>query len=319
MIRDVERIVVGGISGVKVRNLDYTAPTINNPGRLTATFVSETNTLLPPNLSYAASSFISIGSINLKMFPVAWRQVNSTSENQLEVTYEDGSFILDKLFVGLKTKHHEYVGKKNFLYNGRVRGFAEYNQNPTSPLGQLPSSFIMLGSFIDPCKDINKQTMTDPCSPCPEVVSDASKIDCTKLRSLSILDLDYNFTDLISGIRSKGLNVIVQADYNENYRTSYVGPLRSVLQSWCADYGFSYVYNSFGGAGQIIIYDLAAGININTKGLESSCSTISMQTEKSIQHTSANGIIAHYGVPGGTREISCGATFGKINPAPNYA
>lgn len=316
MIRNVESLRVGGISNMKIAAMDYRAQSVSQAAQVNVSFVEENNNLFSPVLSYTSPTSIKVGSINLRMFPVSWERTRSaSSENILNVTYVDGSFILDQFFVGLKSKHHEYRGnQQTIIKRGAARGTLDYNANPQFPVGNIHSNLILVGEYVDPCKDINKSTLRDPCDPCPDPANsnelEERYTDCVKRRSMEILNVEYSFSDLLNEIKNKGINISVNASFNTAYKSNYVGTLRSVLQSWCSDFGFSFVFDGSGGKGRVFIYDLSAGVNINLKGLRSYCSTVNFSERKSIESTFAKGIIAHYAIEGQERQFDCNSSYG---------
>ena len=79
-----------------------------------------------------------------------------------------------------------------------------------------------------------------------------------------LASVSYTFQDLINHIRGNqingglGIDVVGLHDRGKGYyRQSYTGTLREVLGSWCADFGFSFVWDW--GTNSIIGIDLMAG------------------------------------------------------------
>lgn len=301
---------------MKIAALDYRAQSINQAGEVNVSFIEEDNNLFNPTLSYTTPTTIRIGSINLRMFPVFFeRNRSSNSENILRVKYIDGSFLMDQYYVGLKSKHHEYRDNQTISKGGLTFGSMNYNANPRSPFGSIPSNFILVGNYIDPCRDFSKSSISDPCNPCPTAQDNNQiqerAIDCLKRRSMEILDVEYTFSDLLSAIRSRGINISVNPSFNNSYKAAYIGSLRSVLQSWCSDFGFSFVFDGSAGRGRIYVYDLSSGININLKGLKSDCSVINFSEGRSIEHTFSKAIVAHYAMEGQSRDHDCESSYGQ--------
>ncbi len=233
MIYDAPTINVGGIGRLKVYSIDSSAQTLDSPGKFTVSYIDKDNILNPPNLSFQNATSLRVGSFTLKGFPVSYRRtLSAEGESLLVVTYIDNSFILDKYYVGLRHKHWDMGTPYSVLYKdlnfqtsklfGELHSYKQFNANsPTSP---PPNFLILVGDQIDPCSNnFSTQPKVDSCSPCPEPLNSNSELesaqDCEKLRSLSIFDVDYSFSDLINAIRPK-IFVDISANYNSNYRTN---------------------------------------------------------------------------------------------------
>ena len=250
-------------------------------------------------------------------YPISYDKIRSSNgENLLKVEYIDGSFILDKYFVGLKGKHSNSTQSYANLYQTvadkgtTYKSLKIYNYNDFVNYGDIPNWFIIIGTEIDPCfEEMNKADTTDVCNPCPEGTNTQAKngqnIDCEKLRSTKIAEVDYSFSELISEIQKKGLRLSINTLYNQDYRASYSGSLREVLQSWCSDFGFSFVFYD----NTILIYDLNSGLTINP---ELSESQIIEKTESAtIAHTKSTACVSYVGISGEERNYSCSADLGS--------
>jgi hypothetical protein len=248
MINNAPSIFVSGAGKLKVYSVDLETQTVDSPGRFTVSYVDKDNNLPIPTLSYVTPTTIRVGSISLSGFPVSYkRNFSSEGESLLVVSYVDESFLLDKYFIGLNNKHwpctnystlYRTAGKREVVGN-----FSAYSTN-SAPIGTKPNFLILVGTPIDPCQsNFSKSSVADPCDPCPKPnnsnAESESNIDCDKLRSMTIFEVDYNFTDFLNAISSV-FKVVSPGNPNPNYRTSYSGTLREVLQAWCSDFGFSF-------------------------------------------------------------------------------
>lgn len=303
-IHNVEKVLIGGAEIGKLNGLDYTAPTPSSPAKLTARFFNPSNDFREPTLQINSSTRISIGRIDLKMYPVSY-EVSHDGEgaSSISVEFVDGSFILDQLHVGLNTKYF----------------------NTSSGLGPKlsHSNIILVGSEVDPCLNNNKdEFIQDPCSTCgeDEDQNPILDIDCASLRRNNILDIDYSFSELINAIRSKGLNVSFSngSQFDDNYRSSYTGSLRSVLQSWCSDFGLSFYFDdNLLGSGIIKIFDLTQGIKIDVGSLRNSDQVKSFSESKSIEHRRSGGLVSHFAKEGHFKTYNCSAAYhGTITCRP---
>jgi hypothetical protein len=319
-------IKVAGQGNLKVFGVDFEAATISSPGKITVTFIDKDNSLPIPTLSAKSSTTLTIGSFSFTGYPVRYkRNYSASGESLLVVTYIDGSFILDKYYVGLKGQHsnanvsYDSLYKNNILSKGLIlKGLKTYDYSGlTVNTNNIPKWMIIVGTYIDPCQELfDSETKIDPCNPCPEGDNDLGKqstaIDCEKLRSTALSQVDYSFDEFISALGSKGIRISVDTSYDSEYRASYSGSLRDVLQSWCSDFGFSFYFNK----DQISIYDLRVGINIDNLSLNEN-QIIEKTEEGSIEHTKSTACIAYYGVEGSEREYSCSADSGhKISCRP---
>lgn len=72
---------------------------------------------------------------------------------------------------------------------------------------------------------------------------------------------DYNFTEL-KQVVNKIIN-IKATDKNSFYRSTHEGTLRSVLQAWCADFGYDFYWDFSSTTNNIVFFDVSEGITIN--------------------------------------------------------
>lgn len=315
-------ISVGGVGGMKVYSLDYEAPSIDSAGSVTVTFIDKNNILTPPSLTAKSSSLIVIGSLSFRGYPVSYKRTYSSSgESLMQVKYLDGSFILDKYYVGLHGKHSnsstgfdQIFSTQNIQDGGlalnKLKAYVKFGTNPGINTQELPSWLILVGKSIDPCLTaFNEAQVSDPCDPCPQgsnqLGKDTSSINCEKLRTYKILDVDYSFSEFLDALQAKGLKIIVEGEYNNNYRASYAGTLRDVIKSWCSLFGFSFYFND----NTIYIYDLSTGVTINANFSESVI--LSKSDEKSIEHTHSTAGMIHYSSEGVDKDYSCSSNYGK--------
>lgn len=310
-------IKVSGQGNLKVFSVDYQVATIDSPGKVIVTYIDENNILNPPVLSAVSSTQIQIGSMTFTGYPVSYEKINSaTGENLLKVTYLDGSFILDKYYIGLRGKHsNSNVNYKNLYNNISDKGLTyqsieTYDKTNSVNTSEIPNWFIIVGEYVDPCfKEMEKDENEDVCNPCPEGDNQKAKnslnIDCKKLRSTEIMEVDYSFLEFLTALQAKGIRVSITSTYNNDYRTSYTGSLREVLQSWCSDFGFSFFYYD----NIIYIYDLNHGVTITPNLSESQI--IEKTESASIEHTKSTACISYVGINGEEREYSCSADLGR--------
>lgn len=222
--------------GGYIYNLNYDI-SIGSEGSssLSVNLVSEDGqySFTPSDLQVHQAYNIEIGNLSFNMYPKRMRKKYSEKGNLLEIEFTDGSFILDKYFVGLYKKH-----------------------GGPSALGGDPSCFIIVGREFHPC-DINndgvvniRDTVVDPCGLCGGLqqsqIQSANAVDCRLTSSLEIFNVKYNFGDLISAISGKGISLSGAFDPNPSYFKEHVGSLRSVLSAWCHDFGWIFFWENGG-------------------------------------------------------------------------
>jgi hypothetical protein len=192
---------------------------------------------------------IAIGSINTTMYPTTVRKKYSSRGYLLQLEFTDGSFILDKYFIGLHKKHG---------WNFQL-GF------PIPPYGNNPPCFIIVGHEINPC-DINGDTVigdgtlsikniADPCHPCQQdenQVNKARLVDCKNLSRYNIFQVKYNFTELIQQLSARGFKFQGAFDPNPSFYRDYIGSIREVLAQWCRNFGWIFFWDN----GTIVFKDL---------------------------------------------------------------
>lgn len=315
-------INVSGRGSLKIYAVDYKPASIDSPGRATVTFINENNQLTPPSLSVTYPTFLRIGGITFKGFPISY-EVSRSSEGEslLKVEYFDESFVLDQYNIGLFGKYtnssapiSSFFSTSNFSNNGLVfnsaKAFHRFNGIVSeSDASSAPKWMIFVGKSVDPCLRLFEEGDLDPCDPCPEPsnvqAKNTAKIDCNKIRSQEVFDVDYSFRELISALIAKNIKINVQTSFNNSFRAAYAGSLREVLKTWCSIFGFSFYFEN----NTINIYDLSAGVNINASFSES---VLLNKTEKvSIEHTKAVSSIVHYQQRGVDKNYNCSDKHGK--------
>lgn len=205
----------------------------------------------------------------------------------LHVTYKDSSMILDKTVVGLRGVHGA--------------GFT------SATTGNFSSDMVLVGSQIDPCQNVTN-TPTDPCAPaCDDNSGERQNFDCNKERLLKILQVDYSFSELKAALSSKISFGGFPEAVNSDYRASYTGTVREVLQNWCADFGIGFYWES----NSVYFYDLSRGVTINDANLDTGYNVTNYTETKSIRDNSAKAKVVYFGTDGEERSYSCSSSSSK--------
>jgi hypothetical protein len=313
-IQNIGQIKINGLSDkIKIVGLDYQVGDLKQSSRISVTLIDKDSVLDIVPLSLQSPMEIFVGSIKFVGFPITEeRGCSPSGDNTIKIDFVDGSFILDKILVGLWGKHHQSTIKKIKIGGRDFKSWKRGNFYGSDP-------FIIVGDFIDPCGDDELDFKVDPCDPCKdspielvkELERDMRRIDCEKLRDSRILEVEYSFPDLVTAINNGWPPLrIEQASTLQgvsNYKADYSGTLREVLNNWCRDFGWSYYWEN----GIIKIFPINAGISINTKGLENDCNVLNINKTRSLEGTYSNNILGYFGREGQERNYQCQYQFGK--------
>jgi len=231
--RKIEEIIVNGISGeifgayIYGSNLELGFS--ESPTKLTLNIVKENGDFDSFPTSLLTSYNVKIGSLNLsKMYLYSYEISRSVGQKVATLNFLDGSFILDKIFVGLVNRH----GATGY---GPEIGF------------ELPAL----------CVSCDGLTQTQKTGTVKRKIFSGLEVNVDPSRGGSIIlgqeqfvegacdipDVAYNFTQLLNGIQQAGLSAFNFSDINPKYYQSYVGSLREVLSNWCADFGYSFYWD----------------------------------------------------------------------------
>ena len=257
---------------------------------ITLKFINKNGEYNVPENTSKTSSKIQIGSFySFDAFPVE-NIIRDDSQGGSEVTikFHDSSIILDKFVIGLKGIHGP--------------GFS------TTPIGAF-QNIILVGSQLDPCEEMGNNPI-DPCAPiCAERNNERETFDCAKEKLLKILQIDYSFNELRQALAGKIAFGDFPTGINNDYRTSYTGSLREVLQNWCSDFALGFYWEN----NAVYFYDLSVGIPYKDPfGVSGENNVVSRTKTKSIAGNSAKAKVVYFGAEGEEREYSCTANSSKI-------
>lgn len=314
-IKNLGEIKINGLSDqLHIVGADYQVGDLKQSSQVTITFIDKNGSVDSIPRSLQTPTEILFGGMSFTGYAISEeRSCDPSGNNTISVTYVDGSFILDKILVGLWGKHAQ-TNIRTINVNGVT--LKDWSR-PTNYYGSNP--FVIVGDFIDPCGSKDIDVKVDPCDPCPEAPlelvkqyeEEMKKIDCEQIRELQILDVEYSFLDLIKAVNSGWPPVRIQATFSiqnaATYKNTYSGTLRDVLNSWCSDYGWSYYWED----DEIKIVDLSFGVDVDLKGLDSNCDVTGISTKKSLEGTYSNSVVGYYGREGQDRDYRCNYEFGK--------
>lgn len=248
----------------------------NGPSRLQIAIISEDgkyniNSSTLGN-TYCNPYNISISDeLKLTMYLEDFKKDISPGGNTLNLSFIDTSRLLDVIHVGLYKRH----------------GLSSQ------------SNLIIVGKEINPCSDDpylnpNPVSFYDPCHPCVNSRKEEAQrnfIDCIEKVKYEILDVKYNFTELLQKLP---FPVVGGLDPNPTYFTQYTGKLREVLSSWCRDFGWFFYWEN----GRLIFRDLRNTVQVTAK-LENFCPNVLEYSESfSMRESVKTATITNFSRPG---------------------
>jgi len=231
--RKIEEIIVNGIAGqifgayIYGSNLELGFS--ESPTKLTLNIVKESGDFDSFPNSLLSSYQIKIGSLTLsKMYLYSYEISRSVGQKVATLNFLDGSFILDKIFVGLVNRH--------------------------GATGDGPPTLFDVPALCLTCDGSQLLPKTGAVS---RKIFSGLEVNIDPLRGGSIIlgqeqfvegacdipDVAYNFTQLLKGITQGGITNTNFVDINPKYYQSYIGSLREVLSNWCADFGYSFYWD----------------------------------------------------------------------------
>ena len=247
---------------------------------------------------------IQVGSVtfyNMYLYKYGFSQ--SAGQRTLNVQFVDASICLDKVYVGLNARHAPATagGVESFAFdiqcvqcNSLIPNFLQTsgsaNRYPTVSAVGTNIGHPMAGGFIM----VGKEAWSD--------------------NQCSIPKVDYSFSELLSAMG--GFNPSISSNLsgpafnkNSNYRQSYIGTLREVLNNWASDFSFEFYFDPFTSVPTIVGVDLtspsttldALKATINSGFDKSSGSMIRDYEEvRSLENTYRKSVITKSMKPGKT-------------------
>jgi hypothetical protein len=315
IFKNIDTVTVNGSNkylGGYIYDVNFKPSIGQEAATLTVSLVSEDGRYANPILTVKQPSQIRIGNLSLNMYPIKYTKKDSPQGKILEVEFTDGSFYLDKIYVGLIKKHWN-VPRGNFYQRFTI------NKN-----------FIILGRELHPCdtdKDgrLSPQEIrdSDPCDPCPSCPPEKlnKQTKCDELSFQKIFDVAYNFYEFLDGLAAMGKFSVQKPQIPESqikqYIRDYTGTARTVLDSWCSDLALSYVYDS--SSNLLFFKDISNDLKVNEsaiKNLVESASTkvISKEIEESMENTLSHGSLSLYERDGQLKSYNCTKSQSLVLP-----
>ena len=332
--KNIDKVTVNGsnkyLNGY-IYDVNFQPSIGKSPSTLTISLINEDGNYASPTLTVQQASQINIGTINLNMYPIKYTKKESEQGKILQVEFVDGSFILEKIYVGLIKKHWQ-IPAKNITTNPKTkRATGTYFKKFT-----IEKNLIILGRELHPC-DVNKDGSLssneirsyDPCDPCPNCPTDKyDKNDrCDQLSYLKVFDVAYTFDELIDGINaissSSGINFSIKMpDLNlktlKKYLKSYTGSLKTVLDQWCSDLGLALIFDP--STSLFFFRDITRDTRLNETAITSIVNSANIQIlskdiEESMENTISRGSMSIYERNGENKNYPCEKSQTLVLPA----
>lgn len=223
------------------------------PTRIQISVVSE-NGIYDINSTILESSLLSPSVITIgdqlvidPVFLYEYEISKDGSANILNLTYVDGSILLDKIFIGLTNSHSN-------TSLGPITKTLSATLNCQPCPGSSKSRKVQVnngvvtrdgGTYGPITRDVNETLLTQNTISRWAggflVVGDERFVE----NECQIPQVTYNFTKLLTVLGNAGIEIDGLFDLNADYLRDYHGTLREVLNNWCSDFGFSFYWNSF--------------------------------------------------------------------------
>lgn len=249
---------------IKALNLDIGL--IDNPTSINIGLIEEQGNYRDYPLTYLDEYNLRIGSdLSIWCYLIGQKKSTSSDGKTSEVEFVDGSHILDRVFVGGVGVHTNHTDFFNINYVDDV----------SIPVACPPCYTNQIISVPDPNAVEIVNAVTAGRQQFPNDIGVNPIYTARNLKnslkrgiggnrdggyiflgdekftktSCELADVDYTFQDLIDGCSNFGIDILIPDKSRppngekSTLRKSHWGTLRSVLKSWCADFGTSFTYD----------------------------------------------------------------------------
>jgi hypothetical protein len=245
----------GELFGAKIVGFNLDVGTSRKSTSLSVTIMNETGIYpdLAPELSYLAPKKIYIGANVLYMYLVEFQKTSSPDNKQMALEFVDGSHILDRVFVGLINEHTDsiaHVSERDLEFTVPVC-CVDCSGNPHTPL--------TIGDTLKFTNQTREQSFTTY-----NPIGDGERGGMVFVgyggwinSNCDIATYTYTIGNLIHAVMQLG----VQIDFpNWNAYTAFTrshsGTLRSVLNNWCSELNYTYVWDYSTNPGKLSFINL---------------------------------------------------------------
>lgn len=332
---------------------------VNDTGVYTATDKNGNTSSFKDLLSTQDVYTLKIGDLNpFHLYIVGYDIRTTVGQRILTLQLADTSILLDKIFVGLINRHveaaqespygsHYGVAVEAAIADLKVRCLKCDGSSDTEIV--TPGITKITGSS-DPDRKYSKitrdidivQSSTQPTKKGNAYIEPNDAEHFIKNGGIVILgtegfveqecdipEVDYSFTDLINALSPHYIKITDLKDRNIEYRATYTGTLREVLNSWCSDFGYSFTWNLEAGGektngkpeligidlskdrltdpdtGQSYLENVKAVIEkIKEQNHEEAAVIESISENASLENTYKTGYVSQYLKPARTKETS---------------
>lgn len=283
---------VNSAFGGKIFSFEYLPGVGGEKTRLQIHFVNESGKFNIPDPSIFRPYKIKMGNVvdsNFYVIGTIFRE--SSNGRVLIVDFQDISFILDRYWVGLNKKMGDSTEKTN-LTKGNLILVGKENH----PCDVDGDGIVSATDLLDLAYD-----QDDPCElKCPNSTSQREPLQqiCQEREVTEIFDVNYNFSDLLTAIKTIIPVANVPQDINNEYFERYTGKLSQVLANWMQDFGWTYFFEN----DKLNFIDISKRVKINFPTFNN---TLSTETRKTLEGTVSRGSISYYAEPGIFAQQDC--------------
>lgn len=269
----------------------------SEPSTLTVSVVNSAGrySISDSALTYKNTVAVLLGQFTFNGYLIGYDIEESAQQNILTLEYIDKSVDLSRWNVGLNNRHGQGDKTPNrMILVGREYGVCEKELDSTGTFGGQKGGQI------------------DPCDPCPNMPANGYKNACQdSVTDLQILPVYYTFNELLDKLGSElgktGLTIVRPTDLNgaiSNHRGQYVGTVKSVLSTWCAELGLSYYFDPVDQ--KLVFVNRGSPLSIPDKStLSNTSQTISLKYGATRSNTFSRGFIGYLGTQGEIKNYNC--------------
>lgn len=239
-----------------------------------------------PNVNLTSEYSLNIGGIIFnKAVLIEVGEATSVGQKILNLTFMDGSYILDKIYVGLVNRHRR-VGEGE-KYDISVPAFCANCQGNTQRIN------VNIERKLDGKANGPSYANVDPKGGGVIIVGIEQFVE----GQCDIPEVAYNFTSLFKSVGEAGISIDGIKDLNPDYMQSYTGTLREVLSNWCSDFGLTFYWDFTANA--LRFMDLKKPV-VNLTSIENAVRTTScvpiesVNISRSLEGTYTQSAISYY-------------------------
>jgi hypothetical protein len=344
----VPSISVGGsdqLYGGKIYYFDYKFNFGQGPNILQVNVINKDGNYNAPKPDMTEKKPVKLDNIDFgEMVVFKYKKRVSSQGNILEIYFVDATYILDKVFIGLTSRHgwleafnnqNKNFTEKTFEDLTELRNWGDdpkkWSSSSSDPFQMKNKNFYLIGRLFHPCDknkdnliDFDEATNFDHCDPCPSCPDDKYETRCQELSYTQIFEVGYSLKDMENMFKKDPVKVdgfeikidigSIRGGKSENgkdpikdYYRNYSGSLREVLTAWCNDFGLVWWYDS---PNKTIKF-----LDISSKEIKLDAAAeiskyknsklISYEQEKTAEATVQNGVISWYQRGGEKTSYTC--------------